>query len=261
MVHTAGQLFLPIAPPDHAGLDLRSSGVHLEADDNDAVVTLKDGRTVHVAVTLESPETILQVRHFDATPAVAPGELAIMLDSSSDIPLNGTLRFVVQSQGFFPHSQTIELQTADGTARTSLSLNNGLILQDDHTVIADVDLMKVFGESAYGVLKARSVSADGTSGDWIALGNLVRRPHITAIVCVNARQITCKIEGRDLFLALSFSTTKSFDKATPVPSGFDDPVLSLQMDAMPRNRQMYVKLRDGSNVIATIQLPGSTDRR
>jgi hypothetical protein len=99
------------------------------------------------------------------------------------------------------------------------------------------------------------------SGYWITLGNLVRRPHINAIQRERARPVTCRIEGKHLFLALSFSTTKSFDDATTVPNGFDDPVLSIPMDAMPRNRQMYMKLSDGSNSIATIQFLGSTGCR
>jgi N-acetyl-beta-hexosaminidase len=70
------------------------SGALVTDDITDAVVTLKDGRALHVAVMLESPETFLQVRHFDAAPAVVPGELVITLDSSNDITLNWTLRFL-----------------------------------------------------------------------------------------------------------------------------------------------------------------------
>ena len=113
--------------------------------------------------------------------------------------------------GPFPRSQTIEVATADGTLHTSLSLNSdSLILQDEHTAVGTMDLDKAFGESAFGELRLRAVPGDGTFGNWITLGKLVRRPHITAVHCTAIDTPTCMIEGSDLFLALAFSATESF---------------------------------------------------
>jgi hypothetical protein len=251
------QIFLPNAAPDHGHLTLRSSGLYESTNLAQAIATLKNGRSLPVPVAMEGPENILELIRVDATPALAAGELSILLDSETDLPLDGTLRFVVQSMAAVPHGQTIELATANGSAQTSLSLHDGsLILQDEHTIVASLDLLKAFGQSGFGELRLRGIGIDGSFGDWITVGNLVRRPHIKAILCTRAKHATCRIEGKDLFLALAFSATKDFAAPSLVPDGFDDPVLIVTMASMPQDRRLFVKLRDGSNVIATIQVVG-----
>jgi hypothetical protein len=253
-VQLGAGIYLPVQTAD-GSLLLHPLGADEYKGNARAIATLKDGRTVAVDVSLEHPETVLKLLRFDATPSQRAGELAISLNSPSDIPLDGILRFAVQSEGVFPHTQMIEIATADGSVRTRLSIKEGeLVLQDDHTAVASVDLLKAFGQSAFGEFRLRAVGADETFGDWIPVGRLVRRPHITSIQCTRSGRVTCRVAGTDLFLARAFSATESFDHAATVPIGFDDPILSIRIDDLPRNGQLFVQLRDGSNVIASVQL-------
>ena len=115
-----------------------------------------------------------------------------------------------------------------------------------------MDLAKVFGESAFGPLRIRAVPGDGTFGSWITLGTLVRRPHITSVHC-SQETLTCTVEGSQLFLALAFSTTEEFSTAVPVPTGFDEPVFSFQVNG--KVDALYLRLRDDPQTVEIIRLP------
>jgi hypothetical protein len=220
-------------------------------------VTLKDGRTIDVPVAAENPGAMLRLLSSQSTITPGNGELEVTLSSHQDIPLVATLHFVVQSVGPFLSSQKIEVSTVDGTLHTVLSLSSdNLILQDEHTVVGSVDLYKAFGESALGELRLRAVQSDGTFGNWVTLGKLVRRPHIRAVHCTDLDTPTCTIEGSDLFLALAFSTTESFESSVPVPTGFDEPTFVIPMRLSERGATLYVKLRDDPQAAATIRIPG-----
>jgi len=120
----------------------------------------------------------------------------------------------VQTKDVFPRMQTIEVATTGGSVHASLSLAaNNIVLQDEHTAVATLDLLKAFGQSAFGKLQMRPMGEDGTPGDWTPLGTLVRTPQITAIHCTTADALTCTIDGSDIFLVQSFSAGKDF--ATP----------------------------------------------
>jgi len=250
------QIFLPEAEPeDYGSLELRASSAGSSTKAVNASVSLKDGRVISVPVTAENPGAILRLLSVESTITPHEGELEVTLGSHQDIPLHGTLHFVVQSVGPFPRSQTIEVATAGGALHTRLSLNSdNLILQDEHTAVGTVDLDKAFGESAFGEMRLRAAPGDGTFGDWITLGKLVRRPHITAVHCTELDTPTCMIEGSDLFLALAFSATESFDPEIPVPSGFDETTFAIPMRASERGNTLYVKLRDDPQATAMIRL-------
>lgn len=256
-VKIGAQVFLPgDRAEDHGSLELHASPSESSTKATSATVTLKDGRIMDVPVTGENPGTVLRLLSSESTTTPNKGELEVTLSSHQDIPLVATLHFVVQSAGPFPNSQKIEVATADGALHTTLSLNSdNLILQDEHTAVGSVDLYKAFGESALGELRLRAVQGDGTFGNWITLGKIVRRPHITAVHCTDSYIPTCTIEGSDLFLALAFSATESFKSAVPVPTGFDEPTFVMPM-RMPEGRTtLYVRLRDDPQAAATIQIP------
>jgi hypothetical protein len=220
-VALAGRSYTPLAvqPDNHGRLELQASARSSHASTTDATVTLKDGRVMTVKAVAAGDGSALQLVSFESIPYRTKDEIDVELGSRTDIPLRGTLNFVVQSKGRFPRLQTIEIATGDRAVHTNLSLNSdSLILQDDHTAVASVDLAKVFGESAFGPLRIRAVPGDGTFWSWITLGTLVCRPHITGVHC-SQEALTCTIEGSQLFLALAFSANEEFSNATRCRQG------------------------------------------
>ncbi|HEY4010473.1 MAG TPA: hypothetical protein VGM11_10015 [Acidobacteriaceae bacterium] len=216
---------------------------------------LKDGRQLEIPITPEAPGTVLKLLSLETDLTSQVGEMDVVLGSQVDIPLHGTLHFVVQSMGAFPRSQAIQVATADGALHTMLSLNSpNLTLEDDHTVVGTLDLDKAFGESAFGELRLRAVPGDGSYGNWISLGKLVRRPHITAVRCTNLETPVCVIEGTDLFLATAFSSKATFENAVPVPIGFDGSTLVIPIKTSFRRETLFLRLRDDPYAMATIEI-------
>jgi hypothetical protein len=234
--------------------------VHLEAkagvspgDGSEAKAKLKDGRTMTVKVSTQAARPGLKLLSFKATPASQSGTLPVTLGAKDDIPLNGKLTFVVETKEAFPHTQTIEVATADGSVHTTLTFgDNNLVLQDEHTAIARLDPLKAFGQSAFGKLQMRPVAGDGTAGDWTPLGTLVRTPEITAIHCTTADAATCTVEGSNLFLVQSFAASKEFAKPTDVPTGFADDTFAVPTPA--DGVTIYLKLRDDPSAVASVVL-------
>ena len=189
-----------------------------------------------------------------STPAEQSGTLPVTLTNKQDIPLNGTLTFVVQSKDAFPRDESIEVATANNAVHTKLSLaDNSLVLQDEHTAVAHLDPLKAFGQSAFGRLALRPVEADGTTGDWVGLGTLVRTPRITGIHCTDVAAPTCTLSGDELFLAQSFAPSKDFAKPTDVPTGFADNTFTVPTPT--DGTTLYLKLRDDPTNVATVALP------
>jgi hypothetical protein len=240
--------------------------VHLQAkegvtpeNDSDALVKLKDGRTMTVNVAAEGARPGLKLLSFKAVAAQPDGAIAITLSGKDELPLNGKLTFVVQTKDAFPRTQTVEVGTADMAVHTTLSLAaNTLVLQDEHTAIGTLDPLKAFGKSAFGKLRMRPVAADGTPGDWTVLGVLVRTPVITAIHCTTADAPTCTVDGSELFLAQSFSGTKDFAKPTEVPSGFAESSFAVPTPA--DGTTLYLKLRDDPSEVASLVLPTPVEK-
>jgi hypothetical protein len=224
------------------------------ADGSEATVKLKDGRTMNAKISATAARPSLKLVSTKSTPAEQPGALAVTLTNKSDIPLNGTLTFVVQTKDAFPRDEAIEVATANNAVHTKLSLaDNSLVLQDDHTAVAHLDPLKAFGQSAFGRLAIRPVQADGTTGEWTGLGTLVRTPHITTIQCSNASAPTCTLNGDNLFLAQSFAAGKDFAKPTDVPTGFAETMFSVPTPT--DGATLYLKLRDDPTDAATVTLP------
>ena len=244
--------------PANGGNDDKT--VHLNAkagvspgNGKDAMVKLKDGRTMTVKISAEAPRPSLKLLSFNDTPVQRNGAIPVTLGAKDDVPLNGRLTFVVQTKDVFPRMQTIEVATTGGSVQTSLSLAaNNLVLQDEHTAIATLDPLKAFGQSAFGKLQMRPVAEDGTPGDWTPLGTLVRTPQITAIHCTTADAPTCTIDGGDIFLVQSFSAGKNFAKPTEVPTGFAENTFNVPTPA--DGTTLYLKLRDDPDAVAAITL-------
>ena len=261
-VNLGDQTFVPFGGvPDERGLHLRASHVPAFDDAKTATVLLKDGGVITVPFAIEEPGSTLRALSFESSLVTPKGEVPVGLGSQNDIALHGMLHFVVQSAGPFPREQVIEISTADGAVHTTISVASGdLILQDDRTAVGSVDLDKAFGESAFGELRIRAIPGDGTVGNWVTLGKLVRRPHITSVHCTSVGVPTCMIEGSDLFLALSFSTAENFTSAVPVPTGFDGSSFTIPIKPHPHVSSLYVRLRDDPEGFATIRIPAKESR-
>jgi hypothetical protein len=234
--------------------------IHLQSEtgispDNgsNAKAKLKDGRTMPVKISAQAARPELKLLSFKVTLVQKDGRLPVSVGSKDDILLEGKLTFVVQTKEVFLRTQTIEVAATDGSVNTTLSLaTNDLVLQDDHTAVAALDLLKAFGQSAFGKLQMRPVAADGTPGNWTPLGILVRAPQITAIHCTSAEATTCIVEGSNLFLVQSFGATKDFARPAEVPNGFAENNFTVPTPA--DGATLYLKLRDDPSAVATVTM-------
>ncbi len=250
----ANQTFTPIGIGSEKNVRLEAqTGVSPE-DGTDATVRLKDGRMMTVKISTEAARPGLKLISLNATVSHQNGVIPVILGAKDDIPLNGKVTFVVQTKEAFLRTQTIEVATSDGSIHTSLSLaTDNLVLQDEHTAIATLDPLKAFGQSGFGKLQMRPVAEDGTPGDWIPLGTLVRTPQITAIHCTTADAPTCTVDGSDLFFVQSFGAAKDFTNPTEVPTGFAENAFTVPTPV--DGATLYIKLRDDPTAIATATLP------
>jgi len=110
--------------------------------------------------------------------------LRIYLANQDDLPINRQIAFSLKSTSPFPRNAQIEIASADDSLHTTLSVSAGsLILQDPRTILATLDPLKTFGTSAFGPIRLRAITPDGTPGDWLPLATLVRLPDITGLSC------------------------------------------------------------------------------
>ena len=219
-----------------------------------AHVTLKDGRLLDLQSQVEAqrPAVTILTRSIQLDPLAPP---AVRLGSQEELPQDGRLNFFLKTQvpETFPAGEKIEVATADESFRVLLSFKDGnLTMQDTKTVLAELDPMKLLGPSAFGPLKMRPVSADGISGDWQPLVNLVRIPLLKAVRCVPAPEKQCTLSGDKLFLLDSVSADADFANPVTVPEGFVEDALAIPP---PKGKMLYIKLRDDPSTIDTVALP------
>jgi hypothetical protein len=182
----------------------------------------------------------------------------VHLGSDNELPQDARLNFFLKTQmpETFPATEKIEVATADESFRVFLSFKDGnLTLQDSKTVFAVLDPMKLLGPSAFGPLKFRPVTADGSEGDWQPLVDLVRIPMLKEVRCESAPEKQCTLSGDKLFLLDSVSTDADFANPVTVPQGFAQDVLAIPP---PTGKTLYIKLRDHPDAIATVTLPMQT---
>ena len=253
-VDVAGQVFTPGGEGNDAKtVHLQAKGGASPKDGTDVTVKLKDGRTMPVKVAVQAARPALKLLSMKVEAVPLAGVLPVTLSGKDEILLDGKVTFVVQTKDAFPRTETIEVATDGETAKTVLSLKDGsLILQDEHTALATLDPLKAFGPSTFGKLAMRPVAADGTAGEWVGLGVLVRAPAITAVKCTTADAPTCSVEGKDLFFAQAFGAGKDFAKSAEVPSGFAD--ASFNVPTPADGTTLYMKLRDDPAEVAMVTL-------
>jgi hypothetical protein len=216
-----------------------------------AQVNLQDGRAEKLQSTVEPqrPKLTLVSKRIQTTHS------AIRLANQDDLPLDGRISFFVKTEtpAIFPHDEKIEVASVDGLFRTVLSLaDKNLSLQDPQTAVAVLEPLKSFGDSAFGPLQFRPLTADGTAGDWQPLARLVRVPHLKEVRCPDDPDKQCTLTGDLFYLIDSIASERDFAQAVPVPTGFADTSLTVPR---PHGTVLYLKLRDDPLAINIAVLP------
>jgi hypothetical protein len=174
--------------------------------------------------------------------------------SPNDLPVEGKLVFFLKSRTpvNFPRDEKVEVGATDNSFHTTLSVSDGtLVLADATTALGFVEPLTKFGSSAFGPLQARAISADGTPGEWISLGTLVRLPGFKELRCPRSPSRPCSLTGANLFLAESIAASPDFDNAVDIPSDFTGTQLTVPH---PVNGILYLKLRDDPATVQTLAL-------
>jgi hypothetical protein len=232
--HSETSQTLTLALPPNTDAPKVKPGENLTAH-----VTLRDGRNLTVPVSVASSR--LEVTLLNKTINQSTGS-PIHLANADDLPINQGLTFSLRSKEPFPRNGQIEIASADETLRTSLTVASGsLVLQNSHTVLGTFDPLKAFGTSAFGPVRLRALSADGTPGDWIPLATLVRLPTLDTLRCPSDAAAPCTLTGSNLYLVDALSTTSDFATTIDVPEGFVGNTLNLPR---PPKSGFYLKLRD-----------------
>jgi hypothetical protein len=216
--------------------------------------TLKDGRVLDLESLVEGqrPAITILTKSIQLDQTASP---AVRLGSQEELPQDGRLSFFLKTMvpETFSATEKVEVATSDESFRVQLSFKDGnLTLEDSKTVLAVLDPLKLLGPSAFGPLKFRPVTGDGTNGDWQPLANLVRIPMLTALHCVPAPEKQCTLSGDKLFLLDSVSADADFANSVTVPEGFVEDALAIPP---PKGKTLYIKLRDDPATIDTVALP------
>lgn len=218
-----------------------------------AHVALKDGRVLELPTTVEPPRPrVTLVRKKVRLGATRSG---LHLGNADELPQGGELSFLLKTDvpEKFPHTEQIEVETADGSWDTTLTVTKGnLFLQDAQSVLAILDPLKNLGPSAFGPVQFRAVDKDGDKGDWQPLAKLVRVPALTEIRCPDTPDQPCVLSGSNLFLLDAVAADAQFKDVVTVPAGYADTTLSVPR---PSGTLLYVKLRDDPETVDLVTLP------
>jgi len=227
-----------------------------------AQVSLKDGRTFDLPVLIDAPRPSVKLIGRSVQPSTSSSRSNIELSNANEVPQDARLVFSVRAQvpAAFSRDEAIEVATVDDSFSTTLTVGNGIMLQNASVAVAALDPGKAFGFSAAGPLQFRVIAA-GVEGDWQPLVTLVRLPVLHDLKCPATPELACKLSGTNLFLVDSISSDAKFDRPTQVPDGFPGSALPVPH---PTLDYLYVKLRDDPSVIhvaaiSAQQLPPSPD--
>lgn len=220
-----------------------------------AHVTLKDGRVLDLHGSILAPRPRLQLVSKVIEPAASP----IHLGGQDDLPVDARLHFRIKSEqpSVFAKEEKVEVASADGFYHTELSLENGgLMRQNAHTVMATLEIPRVFGASSFGALRFRPVSAEGYEGDWQPLATLVRLPELIELHCPAAKDALCSLSGTNLFLIDSISAEAGFSH----PATVSENAMAASVEVpRPKGKLLYLKLRDDPSVVHTLEMPVKKD--
>ena len=221
-----------------------------------ASVLLRDGRELKVHATIDPPRPqIALLSKGSQEGSTTDDPPAVQFGSPDDLPAAQRLVFFLKSRvpTAFPRDEKVEVSADDGSFHSTLSLTDGsLMLEDATTALGVVEPLSRFGPSAFGPIEARPIAPDGTTGDWLPLGTLVRVPGFKELRCPRAVSKPCTLAGSNLFLATAFASTPSFDDPSAVPPDFTGTELTVPH---PTGGVLYVKLRDDPSTVQTLTMP------
>lgn len=220
-----------------------------------AKVQLQDGRALTAPVTVDSPRPQMALLNKGTQDQNSSTPSVVHLASPDDLPVGERLVFFLKSSvpANFSRDEKVEVAAADGSFRTELSLSDGsLILEDSKTAMGVLDPLARFGFSAFGPIRARAVSANGVSGDWLNLGTLVRIPGFKELRCPRNVTKPCTLTGANLFLATSIAAEPEFSLSTDVPPDFTGTQVTVPH---PANGILYLRLRDDPATVQALTIP------
>jgi len=227
-----------------------------------AQVVLNDGRSLELPVVVAAPRPSVRLIGRSVQPSATSSQSNIELGDANELPQDAHIVFSLRARvpASFSRDSSIEVATLDESFATTLSIGNGMTLQNASVAVATLDPARAFGSSAAGPLQFRLI-AGGVAGDWQPLTTLVRLPVLHDVKCPATAELACKLSGSNLYLVDSISTDAQFDRPTQVPDGF--PGSSLPVPH-PVQDHLYVRLRDNPSVvhvadISVQQLPLSED--
>jgi hypothetical protein len=179
--------------------------------------------------------------------------MSVALADADELPQNAQLTFSIRTDDAKPFSDklAVEVATLDGSASTTLTPANGLVLEDPQVAVATLDTAKAFNASTFGPLQFRVVR-DGTPGDWRPLAVLVRLPTLHELNCAHGASGPCELVGANLFLINAVAGERDFAHAANVPEGFTGRTLLVPH---PTGGRLYLKLHDAPDVVNSADAP------
>jgi hypothetical protein len=212
-----------------------------------AQVTLTDGRSFSMPVSLDSPRPSVALISRTVEWPNDADDHAIRLSNKSEVPLDARLTFSIRAvaPAAFSRDEKLEVATTDGAYSAMLAVGGGdVVLQSRRIAVVTLNPSRSLGASAFGPLQLRRV-VEGTTGEWIQLGTLVRLPRVLAVDCPADPNAACALSGLNLFLLDSIAADPDFTHPTRVPDGFTDGVLVIPH---PTQGKVYLRLRDDPSV-------------
>ena len=233
--------------------DSKAASALKEGEDYAAKVALNDGRIFTLETTVASPRPKVTLIGKSAQPTATSVINNLQLADEDELPQNEPLTFSIHAQvpAAFSGEEKIEVGTTQGTYLATLTLANGLTLEDSQVAVATLDTGKAFAASAWGPLRFRVIE-NGVASDWQPLATLVRLPAFGDLKCPDSPDQLCKLTGSKLFLVDSVSSDPQFTHPIQVPEGFPGYFLSVPH---PIGGQLYVKLHDDPAVVNSITFP------
>ncbi|WP_066724991.1 hypothetical protein [Sphingomonas pituitosa] len=221
------------------------------AGDGEAVVRLRDGRTVKLAVRATAPRTGATLLSRAAAGKTANNGLPIALPEGV-LPADAAIDFSFRiTRGTLGDGGTVEIAVIEGPGATLGFRDGALQRVGKDVVVAHFAPRALLGAGVVGSLRYRLVQ-DGTPGDWQPLVTLARLPKLAGLSCP-AEAATCTLSGDDLFVLAAVGDKPDLAGATTVPLGFVGSSITLPR---PAGKTLYLRLHDAPASIATVTLPG-----
>jgi hypothetical protein len=221
-----------------------------------AKITLADGRTQSLKVTVSGPSPSVTLIGKSVQPGEAADPIAIRLTGPDELRQGAVITFSLRARqpARFSGDEAIEVAAAGGGASARLTEQSGLTLEDAQVAVATLDTAKAFNGSAFGPLRYRVVTDDG-GGDWQPLATLVRLPTLRELKCEGPER-PCELSGSNLFLIDSVASDPSFSHAIKPPEGFPGYALAVPH---PSGGRLYIRLRDDPGVVNEAVIPAGRE--